>query len=63
MPRGTRGLYDGSHWRTYGHPEETPQILLQSVDEIEFRLRMQFPEVFAAAAARRRLGIQRVFQK
>lgn len=43
------------HWCTYSAPEEAPPLLLDTVDELEFRLRLMFPGVFRAAEVRRQL--------
>jgi hypothetical protein len=64
MPRGRqRHLADGDHWRKYDYSNETPPLALDTVDELEWRLRMRFPEVFEAAKEREyaKSRIQRSF--
>lgn len=46
------------HWKKYGWPEETPGLVIQSIDEIDMSLREQFPEVFRTARLRERLRDQ-----
>lgn len=47
------------HWTTYSAPEEAPSLLLDTVAELEFRLRLKFPGVFRAAEVRRQLQERR----
>lgn len=53
MPRGKqRHMLDGAVWRKYTHSDEVPPLAIDTVDELEFRLRIKFPEVFEAARER-----------
>lgn len=40
------------HLTKYTMPEDVPQLIMESVDEIEFHLKIQFPEVYEAARER-----------